>query len=152
MRAWLRTWWGDLAGVGSIVGLAIAYLSPSLKDGTKFGSFDFVIPLTSLGSGAYQQPAFNHLNSDVVSQMNAWNLLNWQQVHAGHFPLWNDLSLLGLPQFLNFESAVLSMPSLVSYAVPLRLAFITAVLMKLLICGLGAYVLARVLRLGPLGA
>ncbi|MGO9198779.1 MAG: hypothetical protein ACLQK4_16830 [Acidimicrobiales bacterium] len=149
---WARRRWRDLAGVGSVFAMACAYLSPALKDGGRFGSFDFVIPLTSLGKGAYPTPAFNHLNSDVVSQMNAWNLFDWTQIHAGHFPLWNDLSLLGLPQFLNFESAVLSLPDLVSYAVPLRFAFLVAVLVKLLIAGTGAYVLARVLGLRPLGA
>lgn len=142
----------DVFGVASVVAMACAYLSPALKDGARFGSFDFVIPLTSLGSGAYREPAFNHLNSDVVSQMNAWNFFDWSQIHAGHFPLWNDLSLLGLPQFLNFESSVLSLPDLVSYAVPLRYAFFAAVFVKLLIAGTGAYVLARVLGLGPLGA
>lgn len=148
----LARWRGDLLGAGSVVAAAAAYLSPALKDGARFGSFDFVIPLTSLGAGAYPQPPFNHLNSDVVSQMNAWNAVDWQQVHAGHFPLWNDQSLLGLPHFLNFESAVLSLPDLVSYAVPLRFAFFVAVIVKLLIAGLGAYTCARVLRCGPLGA
>ncbi|MHB1988021.1 MAG: YfhO family protein [Acidimicrobiales bacterium] len=143
---------GELAGILSIVVAACAYMAPGLKDGARFGSFNFVIPLTSLGAGTYRQPPFNHLNSDVVSQMNAWNLLDWRQLHAGHFPLWNSLSLLGLPQFLNFESAVLSLPDLVSYAVPLRDAFFVAVLAKALIAGTGAYLLARLLGLSPLGA
>ncbi|MHB8457419.1 MAG: hypothetical protein ACYDBS_06980, partial [Acidimicrobiales bacterium] len=150
-RLWWRAW-REVAGVGSVIALAAGYLSPALKDGGRFGGFDFVIPLTSLGQGSYRHPAFNTLNSDVVSQMNAWNLLDWRQVHAGHFPLWNDLSLLGLPHFLNFESAVLSLPDLVSYTVPIQYAFLVAVFMKLLIAGTGAYLLSRLVGLGPLGA
>ncbi|MGO9560693.1 MAG: YfhO family protein [Acidimicrobiales bacterium] len=152
LLGWPRRCWRDLAGLGSVFAMAFAYLSPALKDGARFGSFDFVIPLTTLGRGAYSGKPFNHVNSDVVSQMNAWNLFDWTQIHAGHFPLWNDLSLLGVPQFLNFESAVLSLPDLVSYAVPLSYAFFVAVIVKLLIAGIGAYVLARVLGLRPLGA
>lgn len=147
-----RRCWRDLAGVGSVFVMAAAYLSPAVKDGGRFGTFDFVIPVTSLGKGAYTGRPFNNVNSDVISQMNAWNVFNWRQIHSGHFPLWNDLSLLGLPHFLNFESAVLSLPEIVSYAVPLNYAFLVAVLMKLLIAGTGAYFLARVLKLSPFGA
>src|SRR5579875_176714 len=145
-------YWPDVAGVGAVVALACAYLSPALKDGPGFGSFDLVLPLTSLGAGTYRLPAFNRVNSDSVSQMNVWNGLDWRAIHAGQFPLWNGLSLLGLPHFLNFESAVLSLPDLVSYAVPLRFAFLTAVLVKMVIAGTGAYLLARVVGLRPLGA
>lgn len=143
---------GDLAGVGSVVALACAYLSPALKDGAHFGSFDRVIPITPLGAGTYRLPAFNRVNTDSVSQMNVWNGIDWHAIHSGHFPLWNGLSLLGLPHFLNFESAVLSLPDVVSYAVPLTYAFFVTVLVKLLIAGTGAYVLARVLGLRPFAA
>ncbi len=152
LRTWWQRSWRDLAGVGSVVALACAYLSPALKDGGRFGSFDFVIPLTSLGRGTYAKPPFNHLNSDVVSQMAAWNLLDWRSIHAGHFPLWNPYSLLGVPHFLNFESAVLSLPDIVSYAVPAAYAFLVVVLVKLLIAGTGAYALARALGLRPFAA
>ncbi|MGH9296803.1 MAG: hypothetical protein ACRDZP_02360, partial [Acidimicrobiales bacterium] len=144
--------WNELGGIASVVALVLAYLSPALKDGGRFGSFDFVIPLTPLGNGLYKGAPFNTLNSDVVSQLSAWNAFDWRQVHAGHFPLWNDLSLLGLPHFLNFESAVLSLPDLVSYAVPLPFAFISAVAVKMLIAGIGTYVFSRVIGLRPLGA
>lgn len=144
--------WRELFGLGSVFAMACAYLAPAVKDGARFGSFDFVVPLTSLGRTTKTVAPFNHLNSDVVSQMNAWNGLDWSEIHAGHFPLWNDLTLLGVPHFLNFESAVLSLPDVVSYLVPLRFAFLVAVLAKLLIAGFGAYVLGRVVGLRPFGA
>ena len=139
--------WRDLAGIASLVTMALAYLSPALKDGFSFGGFDFVVPLTSLGAGLYPSSPHNRLNSDVISQMNAWNGFDWRQIHAGTFPLWNDLTLTGMPQFFNFESATLSLPDIASYAAPLRAAFLVAVLVKLLIAGTGVYVFARVVGL-----
>ena len=69
--------------------------------------------------------------------MAAWNAYNWRAIHHLQFPLWNDLTLLGVPHFLNFESATLSLPDLVSYLAPLRYAFLVAVVVKLLIAGTG---------------
>ena len=143
---------GDVAGIGGLLACIVAYLSPALKDGGSFGTFDFVIPLTSLGKGIYPAVPHNGVNSDVVSQMAAWNAYNWRAVHHLQFPLWNDQNLLGVPHFLNFESATLSLPDLASYLVPLHLAFLVAVATKLLIAGTGAYVFSRVLGLRPLAA
>jgi hypothetical protein len=126
-------------------------LSPALKDGGSFGGFDYDTTLTSLGTGLYQV-IHSVTNGDAVSQMISWNTLDWRAIHAGHFPLWNDYSGLGMPEFLNFESGVLSLPDLVSYAVPLRFAFLVVVFVKLLIAGTGTYAWCRALRLGSLAA
>jgi len=86
------------------------FLSPAVVDGGTFGPFDYDTTLTLLGSGLY--PAVHNLsNGDAVSQMISWNALDWRMIHAGHFPLWNDYSGLGMPEFLNFESGVLSFPT-----------------------------------------
>ena len=152
-RRRVTRWWerrrGDVFGVSAIVGFVLAYLSPAVKDGWSFGSFDMVVSYTSLGSGAYRGPPHNWLNTDSVTLMVPFNSFDWTAVHHLQFPLWNDLSLLGLPQFLNFQSAVLSLPDLTSYLVPLRFAFLVVVAMKLLIAGTGAYTLCRVLGLRP---
>ncbi|HLN05024.1 MAG TPA: YfhO family protein [Acidimicrobiales bacterium] len=147
-----RRWRGDVLGVGAVVVFVLSYLSPALKDGGSLGGYDTVIPLTSLGSGLYAALPHNALNSDSVSQMAAWNAYNWLAIHHLQFPLWNDLTLLGVPHFFNFESATLSLPDLVSYLVPLRYAFLVAVAVKLLIAGTGVYVLCRVLGLQPLSS
>jgi hypothetical protein len=138
----------DVGGIGAIVAAIAAYLSPAVRDGTSFGTFDSVIGFTSLGAGLYSGPVHNPTDGDVISQMETWNLFDWRQIHAGHFPLWNPFSLFGLPQFANFQSSVLSLPDLVSYAVPARYAFLAVVVMKLLVAGTGAYVFARVIGLG----
>ena len=141
-----------VAGVGAIVAAIAAYLSPALRGGTSFGTFDSVISFTSLGSGLYSGPVHNPTDGDVISQMETWNLFDWRQIHAGHFPLWNPFALLGLPQFANFQSSVLSLPDLVGYAFPARYAFLVAVVMKLLIAGTGVYVFCRVVGLGAIAS
>ncbi len=155
-RGRVASWWerrrADVFGVSAIVGFVFAYLSPAVKDGGSFGSFDIVISFTSLGSGAYPGQPHNVLNTDSVTQMVPFNAFDWTAIHHLQFPLWNDLSLLGLNQFLNFQSAVLSLPDLTSYIVPLRFAFLVVVAMKLLIAGTGAYLLCRVLGLRPLAS
>jgi hypothetical protein len=136
-------------GLSAIIGFVLAYLSPAVKDGWSFGAFDSVVGFTSLGKSAYPGIPHNWLNGDSVSEMVPFNTFDWTAIHHLQFPLWNDLSLLGLNQFLNFQSAVLSLPDLVSYLFPLRFAFLVVVAMKLLIAGTGAYALCRVLGLRP---
>ncbi|MGO8874186.1 MAG: hypothetical protein ACLQNG_00250 [Acidimicrobiales bacterium] len=142
----------DAAGIGAVVAAIAAYLSPALRAGTSFGTFDSVIPFTSLGAGLYPGPVHNPTDGDVISQMETWNLFDWQQLHQGHFPLWNPFSLLGLPQFANFQSSVLSLPDLVGYAAPARYSFLVVVITKLLIAGTGSYVFCRVIGLGAMAS
>jgi hypothetical protein len=142
----LRRRRADCIGIGVVIFIGLAFLSPALKDGGSFGTFDFDTTLTSLGTGLYSV-IHSHANGDAVSQMVAWNALDWRSIHQGSFPLWNVYSGLGMPAFLNFESSVLSLPDLVSYAFPLPVAFLVTVATKLLLAGTGTYVFARVLRL-----
>ena len=141
----------DLLALALLLLVALALLSPALKDGFAFGPFDFDLSLSALTHGQLRG-IHSPYNGDAVSQMVAWNTLDWRMIHHGQFPLWNSYSGLGMPQFLNFESSVLSLPDLVSYLFPLNAAFSVVVLMKLLIAGSGAYLLARVLRLRPIAA
>ena len=151
LRRNARTHRSDVFGVGSLVVLSLAFLAPALKDGPSVGGFDLDTTLSPLGAGVY---SIRHAltNGDAVSQMVAWNDLSWRLIHEGMFPLWNQLSALGMPQFLNFESSVLSLPDLFSYLVPVRFAFLVVVFAKLVIASTGAYCFARVIRCRPLAA
>ncbi len=84
--------------------------------------------------------------------MIPWTTLAWTQVHHGHLPLWNPYSGLGMPLVFNWQSASFSVPALVGYLVPVRLAYTVAQIVTLVIAGSGVYVLGRVLRLGVLGS
>jgi hypothetical protein len=133
--------------------MALAYLSPALKDGWYFGPYDAGANGTIGHPGnPINHAVYNRINGDLIDQGIPWNTIDWRLIHAGHLPLWNSYNVLGLPQLFNFESAAFSLPDLFSYAVPLRYAWLVIALVKLLVAGTGAYVLARQLAAGPLGA
>ncbi len=158
----------DLFGIGWVLLFALLFLSPALKDGPQFAPADLGAGNSPITAGALALshdclPApgqatpptscpHNGIDGDEITQAIPWNTTNYQLVHAGEFPWWNDLEGNGLPQFLNFESGTLALPSLVGYLVPLPESFLVTVLMKLLIAGIGSYLLCRLLACRPLAA
>jgi hypothetical protein len=83
--------------------------------------------------------------------MIPWSTLAWTQVHAGHLPLWNPFSGLGLPLAFNWQSGAFSLPAAIGYAFPLHVAYAVQIIVSLAVAGTGAYVLARVLHVGVIG-
>ena len=65
--------------------------------------------------------------------------------------MWNSYRRVGHPLAFNWQSATFSVPTLISYLVPVRLAFTVQVLVTLVTAGTGAYVLARILKMDVLG-
>jgi hypothetical protein len=125
-------------------------LLPALFHGVALGPYDILstVGLTSIRGAS----AHNGSQHDLITQFIPWSTLAWNQVHQGHLPLWNPLSGLGVPLAFNWQSAVFSLPTLIGYLMPLRLAFTTGVLVTVLVAGSGAYVFARVLRLGVMAS
>ncbi len=133
-----------------LVVAAFVYLAPALLHGTKLGSYDL---LTHFGLGTVPgAQIFNVASSDQIQQDAPWTALAWQQVHHGQLPLWDPYNGLGLPLAFNFQSAPFSLPMAISYLLPLRFAYTTVVIMKILIAGTGAFVFSRVLGLRLLAA
>ncbi len=93
----------------------------------------------------------NPQTADLITEMIPWTTLAWTQVHHGHLPLWNPYSALGMPLAFNWQSATFSVPALVGYLFPLRLAYTVQVLTTLVIAGTGVFVLGRVIGLGVPG-
>lgn len=148
-----RRWLTDGIALVFILLVALAYLSPALKDGLSFGPAQLGSHLSILTTPKdASAPSNDVINGDIITQGVAWNSLDWELVHHGQLPLWNDESGTGLPQFLNFESTPLALPTLIGYLAPLALSFTVTVLVKLLIAGTGAYLVARLLRARPLAA
>jgi hypothetical protein len=139
--------------VAAVVAAAGAYLSPALKDGGWFGPYDEAA-LGTIGHPATlaATAVHNRLNGDLIHQGVPWNLLDRSLIHSGHLPLWNPDNVLGLPQLFNFESGAFSLPDLVSYAVPLRYAWLVLVFVKLVIAGTGTYALCRRLGARPVAS
>ncbi len=133
----------DAAAIAVIAIVTAIVFYPALSKGFVLGSIDImnIWPVT--------HGLFHHLHNkasfDQASQMVPWMTLDWQSIHHGVFPLWNPYTLLGLAQFGNFQSAVLSLPHLIAYLFPLKNAYLASVFTTMLIAGTGAYVAARVM-------
>ena len=139
----------DILGVLWVLATAGAIVAPALVHGLSLGPFDYLSKF-----GLTQQAGVVVHSSSTADQINEfipWSTLVWTQVHQGHLPLWNPYSALGTPLAFDWSSAPFSIPALIGYLVPVRLAFTVQVLVTLVIGGTGAYFLGRVLRLSVLG-
>jgi|GEM_PF-4265476 len=100
------------------------------------------------GSGLYVS-IHNAVSSDQAFEMGPWFNLNWQLIHQSQFPLWNKYTLLGLPQFFNFQSAVLGLPNLISYLFPVKYGYLIINIIEMIMAGTGAYAFSRALGSRP---
>lgn len=138
----------QLLGLVWLVAAAFAVLGPALAHGDSLGPFD---ALYLYGLSAKPGALIHDLYTvDQVRALLPWSTLAWTQVHSGHLPLWNPFSGLGMPLAFNWQSAVLSLPTLVGYLFPVHLTYTIQLLITLVIAGTGVYFLGRVLGLGVL--
>lgn|GEM_PF-6886774 len=124
--------------------VALGWCLPAFKNGFIFGTFDLALH-AGIGKALIPE-VHNIVAGDQARQDAVWANLNYLAVHSGRLPLWNPYSDLGLPELANFQSAPFSLPSLISYLFPLNISYTVIVIMKIIITGMGCYVLARVLR------
>jgi hypothetical protein len=135
----------DLAGVAWVLAASVAVLLPTLLHGVYLGSYDWISQFgLSQQHGATVQHSFA---GDQITQLIPWTNLAWSQVHHGQLPLWNSYSALGTPLAFNWQSSAFSMPALIGYLVPMRLAYTVQILVTVFVAGSGVYVFGRVLRL-----
>ena len=133
-----------------VLAAAVAVVVPALVHGASLGPFD---QLSRYGLSRQPGVVVHYTGpGDQIEQMIPWTTLAWTQVHQGHLPLWNPYSELGMPLAFNWQSSAFSVPSLLGYLFPVRLAYTVAQLSTLFIAGSGVYLLGRVLRLGVLGS
>ncbi len=133
------------AAIGWLVLVAVAFLAPALAHGRYLGPYD-ILGQFGLTSNPHLG-VHNLVNSDEIQEFIPWQALAWLQVHAGHLPLWNPHSLLGLPLAFDFQSAPFGPTVAIGYLFPLSLAHSATVVSRLIIAGSGAYFFARILRL-----
>ena len=146
-----RRHWGifDILGLACVVVAGVLVLVPALAHGSSLGPYDIL-----QNSGLNKTPNVQVNNPTLLDQIRLfipWTSLVWTQVHQGHLPLWNPYSALGMPLAFNWESAPLSLPVLIGYLFPVRLAYTAQLVVTVVTAGTGAYVLGKVLRLGTLG-
>jgi hypothetical protein len=139
----------DALGLAGVVVAGVLVLVPALAHGAFLGPYDIL-----QNTGLNKTPNVKVHNSTLFDQISLfipWTSLVWTQVHQGHLPLWNPYSALGMPLAFNWESAPLSLPVLIGYLFPVRLAYTAQVVVAVVTAGTGVYVLGKVLRLGTLG-
>ena len=146
-----RGHWGifDALALAGVVIAGVLVLIPALAHGTFLGPYD-ILQSTGLNKVAGVK-VHNSSVLDQISLFIPWTNLVWTQVHHGHLPLWNPYSALGMPLAFNWESAPLSLPVMIGYLFPVRLAYTVQVIVTLVTAGTGVYVFGKVLRLGILG-
>ena len=143
-------WLPDALGVAWVMVAGLSALVPALLHGMSIGPYD---ELARFGLTANPSiTPYNLQRGDLVAEMIPWAVQAWHQVHAGNLPLWSSGNGLGLPLAFNWQSAVASLPSLVGYLAPARLAFTFQVVVTTMIAGIGGYLAARALRLRVLAA
>ncbi len=139
----------DFFGLAGVVIAGVLVLVPALAHGSSIGPYDI---LQNSGLNKVPNvPVHNPTLQDQIRLFIPWTSLVWTQVHQGHLPLWNQYSVLGMPLAFNWESAPLSLPVLIGYLFPIRLAYTAQLVVTLVVAGTGVYVLGKVLRLGALG-
>jgi hypothetical protein len=130
--------------------MTAAYLAPALAHGLSLGPFDLLSQY-----GLNYQPGIhvhNIVGSDEIQALIPWETLDWLQIHAGHLPLWNPDSLLGMPLAFNMQSSPFSLSVAIGYLFPLHLAHSATVIARMLIASLGMYVFCRTMRLSIIAA
>src|SRR6202034_4514906 len=108
-----------------------AVLAPAFSHGSYLGSFDWVSRF-----GLSHNPAVvvhDRQTFDQIAEFIPWTKLAWTQVHQGHLPLWNPSSVLGMPLAFTWQAGTFSIPVLLGYLFPLRLAYTVQVMATLVI-------------------
>lgn len=141
---------GDIFAITILATFTLLFFYPVLSHGIVYGSMSD-LSLFPLTSGLFKT-MHNAVSTDNLQQIGPWLLLNWKTIHSGQLPLWNQYSLLGLPQMFNFQSGVLSLPHLISYLSPASWSYTVSNGVSLLIAGTGVYSAARALGANSAGA
>jgi len=128
----------------------VIYLWPVLLGGKAF-SPDAVLYKLAPWQGL--QPANiaryeNYLLADVPIVLRPWREFARAALHDGVLPLWNPHALTGVPFISNPQTGLFSPFALPLWVLPFGWALGLAAALKLWVGALGAYLLARELRLG----
>lgn len=89
----------------------------------------------------------NPLAYDALGQTAKWYSLVRQSLDRNEWPLWNSREYTGMPLLANYQSAVFYPPRLVHTVADVYGGFRVAIVLKLFLCGLTAYIFGRGIRL-----
>jgi len=94
----------------------------------------------------------NELLSDLILENYAWKLFIVQSIKARQIPLWNPHLFAGLPFLAAGQHSALYPFSILFYVLPIARAYGYFTVLQLFLAGLFAFIYARVIGLGRLGA
>jgi hypothetical protein len=132
--------------------LEVVYFGDALRPGWILSAADWL-----LASESYRKPGepdyepSNRLLTDIACQMDPWLDLAAREWHEGRVPLWNPFAGCGAPLLANAQSAVFSPINWIYFTTQSPYAWVAMAMVKLFVAGVGAYLLARELRLGAIG-
>ena len=109
------------------------------------------VSATFRGSGGPLYEPANRLLMDPVLQFQPWLEFNRAMLRQGRLPLWNRHAGCGAPHLANGQSAVFDPFNILCYVAPLPEAHAWAAAGRLLVAGLGMFLLARAWGLGRWG-
>jgi hypothetical protein len=139
----MRAAWMAL-GVAGMLLLAPALL---IHDGipSPAATLSRVPPWQGTADGSPGNPTL----SDVMSQIQPWLVYLRHELRAGRPPFWNPHQFSGTPFLGNGQSAPFFPLHLLFVLLPLRVGFLLLPWLRILLGGLGAWMLARELGRGP---
>ena len=90
----------------------------------------------------------NWLTSEVFVFFTKTFFITQEALEAGEWPLWNRYEMLGMPQLANYQSNPFYPPRLFNVFFGIYAGTSLALVLRLWLCGMAAYVCARGIRLG----
>ena len=140
----------------ALVSVALACvvpLAPALRSGKVLSAADGVLDsylFAEARPASYARS--NRLLTDSYRQFDPWRALTTRELKAGRLPFWNPYAYAGSPLLGNAQSAVFD-PLALPYLVVDRVSHGTVwvALLRMLVAGAGALMLARRLGAGPEG-
>lgn len=87
------------------------------------------------------------VSQDAIAAFAPWREWAAGELHKGVLPLWNPHTFCGMPFMSNGQTAVLYPPNIVYWLLPIRWAMFLDVFAHHVFLGVGAYLLARSMRL-----
>ncbi len=137
-----------LYGIGILIILILLFfLPPLLKSNSIYAPVDMISmskPWRDYKSIIPQ----NFLQGDAELMFVPFREFYYNQMHQHHFPLWNPYIYGGAPFFANDQSSVLSLYNLASLLFPFNKGFLIIAILKLMVTGIGAYLLLDLFGLG----
>jgi len=149
-----------LVSLSAYVVLAAIFFWPGLLPGHTVSGSDYLwsaapwnttvpagVPLQSL------HPLIVGSNPQIVDGVTVFQpLLQYTATQLPHIPLWDPYIMGGMPLLADMQSAIFSPFSLPAYIFPFWWSLGFIALCKVVVAALGAYLLGRSLKMGPIGA